>query len=230
MAQLLYSLFFLLLVLALYNVTAVDRSKFRTCELTSFCSRLRGKVNANIYKLLPDTGKVHASGSSYTADLQHNGPNAQLFTLEIAFYTTGVPRVRIFEKTPLVRRADYSHDILLENLAPLPISQLTSVDTIAEYMLDAKYASMDKYVVLVSKADDATCKQEGVESVHKVAVVIAKDTCRISLVVNGEIVVTLNDRNMFQFEYSRKKKASATPAVTDEAAVDVAAKLVQGNK
>lgn len=49
----------LLLVLGLTSAFAVDQSKFRTCDQTSFCRRHRGEHSAALYKYRLDKDSVH---------------------------------------------------------------------------------------------------------------------------------------------------------------------------
>ena len=87
----------LLLSVCLFWTLAVDRTKFRTCQQTSFCRRHRSAERGRQYLV---SGLKMDSPGVAIADLK-GGPNDVPLSLSVQFYTNGVSRIRVIEKKPL---------------------------------------------------------------------------------------------------------------------------------
>lgn len=66
----------LLLILGITSAFAVDQSKFRTCDQTSFCRRHRGEHSAALYKYRLDKDSVHFHLPSERNDADENAKAA----------------------------------------------------------------------------------------------------------------------------------------------------------
>jgi alpha 1,3-glucosidase len=188
-------------------VSAVDRSKFRTCDSTSFCRRLRASVSPATY------GAYNfAMMDEYFATVDLTPKGHAPLTLTVCMYNNFIPRIRIMD--PADKRADYSSDILLPQLKLLPLVKVTTSSDFKKLQLPSTLES-DTNSIVISHL-------EGNDD--KVAVVITlRPIFKVSLFVGGIERIKVNDRNMFFFENTRKKGGKT---VVNEA-VDKSAELIK---
>ena len=84
------------------GVWAVDRSKFKTCDTSSFCKRHRHRTTEPELRVLP--ASVALSGGDITASMHSDAPGAPPFRLVVHIYESGVARVKIMEVNDLPPR------------------------------------------------------------------------------------------------------------------------------
>ena len=78
-------------------VESVDRSKFKTCTQAGFCKRHRDKTAEPEWHVAAGSLALDAATATLSATVQSAAPGAPPFDLRIAFYATGVARVRLAE-------------------------------------------------------------------------------------------------------------------------------------
>lgn len=189
----------LVLAVALFVAVndAVDRSKFRTCDSTSFCRRHRELTRWATFRVNPST--IVASSTGLTAEVirTDNEPSEKsqpvVFTLELIVYEHGILRLKLNEKNPLKPRYEVP-DVLLSQLQ-------TAEGTYKDHKLSFGPSSA-------------------------FSAVISDDPFRLDVFVGNEKVISFNDRNLLQFEELQERQA-ATPepaAVEDEEATEEEAK------
>ena len=91
------SLLVLCALALLSAVSAVDRSKFRTCETAAFCRSHRGKSAEPELRIVTPSLRVDGSGV-VTAEVSAAVPGAPPFELTLQAFATGAVRMRILEK------------------------------------------------------------------------------------------------------------------------------------
>ena len=87
----------LICCLLLIVVDAVDRSKFRTCSLTGFCRRYRGKKGLGPYRI--DSSSVFTDGQIIKADIT-GSVESPIIKLLISVYSQETFRIKISEESP----------------------------------------------------------------------------------------------------------------------------------
>jgi len=113
-----FRFYFVIFVIATFLVQfgqAVDRSKFRTCDQTSFCKRQRNLERTEAWNL--DLRTITTTDSGIRADLiKREASGLEVpFILEITAYGEGIARLRINEKAPLKKRYEVQ-DVLLPSI------------------------------------------------------------------------------------------------------------------
>lgn len=78
-------------------VASVDRSKFKTCTQAGFCKRHRDKTAEPEWHVAAGSLAVDAATATLSASVQSAAPGSPPFDLRIAFYASGVARVRLAE-------------------------------------------------------------------------------------------------------------------------------------
>lgn len=189
----------LVLAVALFVAVndAVDRSKFRTCDSTSFCRRHRELTRWATFRVNPST--IAASSTGLTAEVirTDNEPSEKsqpvVFTLELIVYEHGILRLKLNEKNPLKPRYEVP-DVLLSQLQ-------TAEGTYKDHKLSFGPSSA-------------------------FSAVISDDPFRLDVFVGNEKVISFNDRNLLQFEELQERQAAAPEpaAVEDEEATEEEAK------
>jgi len=103
----------LLIVVILVSLSlAVDRTKFKTCNQSSFCNRQRNFVNGLLdYYIVPDSAQIN--GATFSAKIEERSSNTR-FSLDITRYTDDVLRIKINEQNPLKQRYEVK-DVVMEN-------------------------------------------------------------------------------------------------------------------
>jgi hypothetical protein len=75
---------------------AVDRSKFRRCDQAGFCKRHRGKASEPELRVMAGSVAMPQPGR-LAATVHSDAPGAPLFDLSVAFYESGIARMRLTE-------------------------------------------------------------------------------------------------------------------------------------
>jgi len=78
-------------------VNGVDRSKFRTCETSSFCRRHRGVSSEPELRVVLPSVRVDGKGV-VTAELSAAVPGSPPFELSLQAFATGAVRMRVLER------------------------------------------------------------------------------------------------------------------------------------
>jgi alpha 1,3-glucosidase len=183
----------LAVVCLLVATEAVDRSKFRTCQQTSFCRRWRN-TNDRGRPYLVGSKTVQEGEGRVNAEL-HGGPSNVQLSLDIRFYTSGASRVRIEEKAPLNGKRWEPNDIVMEhNLQPAAFRSLAAGDPALPAALAT--ANLDNYLVYAFAGE--TSKETSVLAVQK-------SPFNLELFVEGRSAVQANKRGLFHFEHHRKR-------------------------
>lgn len=89
--------FLVAVAILLVIVSAVDRSKFRTCADTGFCRRHR-LLTPGVAKFVLDASSVNLSPNGIQARIL--GPSSSSLFLNVDVYNGGTARVRISEQRP----------------------------------------------------------------------------------------------------------------------------------
>ena len=167
----------------LSKVEGVDKHKFRTCALTGFCRRHRGKTPEHSYWVAPTT----VSGADGTAPLHaHLEGGPVPLALEVTFLGSGVARARITEpKNPRWEVPD-----VIEPLAQTPHRVLQPGDPKAPPGAPA--------------AGSGVIIAYGKESTNAVLVITYKPF-KLEQYVGGELAISANSRSLFHFEHRHSK-------------------------
>lgn len=187
--------------------SAVDRSKFRTCEQGSFCRRYkkwisRPEVETPLWNVLPGSREALPSGG-FSFKVQHVAEAEPHLLLKLEFFSSGVVRVRLGEINPLYPRHEIPAGDVIND--PPPASAQVSVDA------DTKFSFTSASGIPVQ-------------------VELKTSPLAVEVSSNGRLVQRLNARNFLNFERYRKPKEYRPPdslatsgADADGAILDAAA-------
>ena len=115
----------LLLLVSLYSVQSVDRSKFKSCDQSGFCKRCRAvQPGASLYEVEPNT--LHVSPTSLDT-LVVNNKNGVKFKLSIIGLVDNTFRLKINEAYPLKPRFEVPL-VLVSEPEPAAISVVSRDD------------------------------------------------------------------------------------------------------
>ena len=115
----------LLLLVSLYSVQSVDRSKFKSCDQSGFCKRCRAvQPGASLYEVEPNT--LHVSPTSLDT-LVVNNKNGVKFKLSIIGLVDNTFRLKINEAYPLKQRFEVPL-VLVSEPEPAAISVVSRDD------------------------------------------------------------------------------------------------------
>lgn len=201
----------LLLLLTTVTVTAVDKSKFRTCQSTGFCKRYRDHKPAS-HVSLPSAPTVpfllsdplplppfildpqfHVDTTSLDRKDPHKasatllgGPQGSVpLNLDIYFYKSGVARVKITEAKTRWQPPDV---ILEDQLTPTTYT----------------YNQQEGHITFTYDKENPQQKK---------AVRLGFNPFKVDLYVDDVNVMSLNSQNLFHFEHTRRKDGTV---VTDD--------------
>eukprot|EP01043_Picozoa_sp_COSAG02_P017594 COSAG02_NODE_800_length_17049_cov_14.510737_12_plen_980_part_00 len=174
----------------LQQAEAVDKHKFRTCAMTGFCRRHRGKTPEHNYWVAPTT----VSGTDGTEALHaHLEGGPVPLALEVTFLGSGIARARITEpKYPRWEVPD-----IIEPLAQTPHRTLQPGDPKAPAGTPA--------------AGSGIAIAYGAESTNSVLVITYKPF-KLEQYINGELAISANSRSLFHFEHRHHKGEAVAPA------------------
>lgn len=138
--------------------------------------------------------------------------------MEISLVNDFIPRIRVYEKSPLVKRADYSSDILI-SLTLLPLKLISSREDLqSQGGLNSKdidvitsTSSSNGFIVIVPSSLPSNFK--------KLAIIVNIKTLHIVYYLNGVALIQFNERGMFNFEHTRKSKSQQLVETTDSISV-----------
>ena len=162
-------------VLSSAIVTAVDKSKFRTCDQTGFCRRHRKHQPKSHYRV--DASSIIKENGRVKATLVGGPAEAVPLPIEITFLTTGVARVRITDPSK-------------ERWQP-PEVLLSKDIMLTQYTV----AKEDASSAIFSYSTDGVVK----------SVVLQFSPFKIDFQVKGQTMLSINSENMFHFEHTRNK-------------------------
>jgi alpha 1,3-glucosidase len=212
----------LLLALAALALTptpidAVDRSKFRTCEKTQFCSKFRNVQREELpssFRVLRDSIVQDSDAQLVRFQLQDGGPMALEGSLAFVLgeQQSALPalRVRLGEKfaDPKDPKTRWTSPDVLEPAADQtrPLRQLTAQEA------GLKTPVKEDEVLLFAP--------EGQEK-HLVAAIKIAESFGVDLYLDGEKVVSTNDDGLFHYEVRQDRAdAEAQAEAADQGAVD----------
>eukprot|EP01083_Nonionella_stella_P086344 239870_1 len=197
-------LLWVILFISVSTVFGVDRSKFRTCQQTSFCGRQRDQSaedRAAFYHVLADSIDVSKTGV-LTANLQlvdsrYDEPPKPL-ELSVSLILNDVVRVRVREREPIRPRYEVQDVVMERSLAGNPNVGAFDID----------------------KSANSVSVTFGASGQFKFVVTVAPEPFRAELYIDGEHTTSLNGEQLMKFEAYRER-APSTPSATDgEATVD----------
>ncbi|KAG2529694.1 hypothetical protein BBO99_00002239 [Phytophthora kernoviae] len=202
---------------------AVDRSKFRTCEKTQFCSKYRNVEHSELptkYQLSRSSIHLDVVSNLVSFDVHevnHGGlPLQGSLSFVLTAQQSAVPalRLRLAEKfaDPKDPKTRWTSDDILTSTAEQtrPLRQLT----VAEADLRATLED-DKTLLFAPEGQEE-------EKPHVVAALNLGAPFGVDLYLDGERVISSNDDGLFHYEV-RKDRAVAEAqagAVADQAAID----------
>lgn len=207
------------LLAALTAATAVDRSKFRTCNDASFCRRHRSKTSEPEFRVGPSTVKVDSVNGLVSATLTSDAAGSPPFNLAVHFYESGVARVRITEKDDNPPRWE-SPDVILESgTKPTPVSLLPAADEAVVRITGGKSTSLGTGATFAVYTVKATGKQAVVAIQHApLRIDVYVDGVNLegtplapTATATGNVlpVVSINSRSLSYFEHRRVKGGDA---------------------
>jgi len=175
------------------QVSAVDRSKFRTCEQGSFCRRFKKWVarpqrEEALWSVLPGT-KTSTAAGAYTFQVQHKNEAAAHLLLALDFYSSGVVRVRLNEIDPVYKRHVIPAGDCVAEAQDLALAQDVAV---------AEEGSATVFAFRSAAGSEVQAK-------------LVHSPFAVSLIVDGIVVQRLNDRNTLNFERYRTPKEDRPP-------------------
>lgn len=181
----------------LYTVTAVDRSKFRTCQDASFCRRHRDKTSEPEFRVLSDSIQVNKEGR-ISGILHSSVAGAPHFNLNFQVFESGTARVRITEKNDMSSRWE-SPDIVLENnLIQTPLTIVNPSDARVTALAGSN-----------SPRDGTTYVAYKTKDNHNNVIAIRHHPLQVDLYVDGyggtSPAVTINERSLTYYEHRRQK-------------------------
>jgi len=208
MTPLPYSLLPLLVALLLTTTLthAVDQTKFRTCTQTGFCRRHRNKAPANAYTAAllssnpnePYKFLLHP-GKGYT----QTHPN---LSLTVDPLSNGAVRVRVQENNPATARWESSDILLPDGL--VRCSSATHSETPQTVTISSSCSSPDG-------EDPAD-------------VVVSLSPFKITVKQGSEVLMSINEAQLFHFEHKRSKLGVPEPTAPTQS--DPAADHHNGKK
>mmetsp|Transcript_15366 Transcript_15366/g.33773 ORF Transcript_15366/g.33773 Transcript_15366/m.33773 type:complete len:1019 (-) Transcript_15366:265-3321(-) len=190
----------LLAAVVIPQASAVDRSKFRTCEQGSFCRRFRQwikrpEIEKPLWTIFKEKSE-NVGGGEYHFQVKHVHEATPHLLLRVNAYSSGIVRFRLGEIDPVHKR----HEI--------PVG-----DAIA----DPPPVGSEK--VDWMELPEASVLSFETEAGAKVKVEIRHSPLAMAVAVNGQIVQRLNSRNFLTFERYRKPKELRPPDELRDAAV-----------
>lgn len=176
----LLTLFFIAILLeTVFYVHAVDRSKFKRCSQSGFCSRQRNFVKG-IFNYSIDPTTVNISGPRLKAIIHEKKTNID-FLLEITRYQDNIVRIKINEKAPLFKRYEVQDVILEEKLQEVPFNRVFQDLQQQQHLLH--FGDNDEFLLILDHNNVA-----------------------FKFFINKEPAITINKRGLFYFEHYRSKQ------------------------
>lgn len=173
-----HALAVLLLVALLGSATAVDKHKFRTCDMTGFCKRHRHKVPQVQYHVNPATVKGLEGKQPVTATL---AGGAVPLELQVTFLGSGIARARITD----------------------PAKPRWEVPDVIEPLGAAPHTILPESHALAPGGSHGVAIAFGEAGEHQSVLVITFAPLKLELFINGELALSANSRNLFHFEHHR---------------------------
>ncbi|XP_062341665.1 neutral alpha-glucosidase AB-like isoform X2 [Osmerus eperlanus] len=166
----------LLISVFLSFTQAVDRGNFKTCDQSSFCSRLRGmKPGQSPYRALLET--LQLSDSRLTLQLINDNNKVRLL-LELYRLQGNMTRVKINELKPIKPRFEVP-DVLIADPPTEPLSVVTQ----------------DRGAVVLSLGGGGERR-----------VIVNAQPFRLDIMEGPQVLLSLNARGLLAFEHLRYRK------------------------
>lgn len=192
-------------------ISAVDRNKFRRCDQTAFCTRLRGGSNYaqnQKYHIRAETVSFDQATAKLVGDIQNGLQPLQpalAFTISFLAATSSpqVPtasaiRFTVKEKQGKYERyqvRDVVQDYMLQSPSITPTVHLTSTHAEATWTQVGVGESYDQTDVLL--------KQSQVS--HQMKMTLQYNPFQLKFFVDNELVMLANSKNLMQFEQYRDR-------------------------
>ncbi|KDO20441.1 hypothetical protein SPRG_14313 [Saprolegnia parasitica CBS 223.65] len=193
-----------LLALGLALVSAVDRSKFRRCDQSSFCAAQRGKAGEG-YTLVPPATLPTSPLSAYFFSLET--PHKKPLYASLSFLAAGSVRMRVSEvafehdfdgfneKNDITKPRWQPHDVLVDT-AHAPFQRIASTPLTTLGPNDLAFQSID--------------------GAHDVVVVLRGDAFAMAVYVDGELSVSANTLGQMHYDPRHVRESSATDVDTEK--------------
>ncbi|CAF0913171.1 unnamed protein product [Rotaria sordida] len=176
---------FILFILNIPSIENVDRSNFKTCEQSSFCRRQR-KYKPDISPYEIDLNSTKIIKNGHLRFLLLNTLKSHIkFKLEIFTLEHNSLRIKINELNPIRKRYEVKYSLVGE----------------------LKLVNMN-----ITKSDE---KQIEVNFGERTKFLLNAKPFRLDLFTNDIFVMSVNSKNMFNFEYYRKKPESNKTATNN---------------
>ncbi|CAF0994522.1 unnamed protein product [Adineta steineri] len=171
----LLNLIFILYILNIPSSENVDRNNFKTCEQSAFCRRQR-KYKPDISPYEVDLRSMKTIQSGHLQFILHNTLKSPIkFQLDIFTLEHNSLRVKINERNPIRKRYEVEHALVGE-----------------PKLVDVKLTNLDGKQVEGSFGKSAKF-------------LLNAKPFRLDLFTNGIFVMSVNSKNMFNFEHYRTK-------------------------
>ncbi|CAF4438924.1 unnamed protein product [Rotaria sp. Silwood2] len=176
---------FILFILNIPSVENVDRSNFKTCEQSSFCRRQR-KYKPDRSPFEVDLNSMKIVKNGHLRFLLFSTLKSHIkFKLEIFTLEHNSLRVKINELNPIRKRYEVKYS--LDGEPKLVNMNITKSD---ENNMEVNFGKTSKFLLNAKPV-------------------------RLDLFTNNIFVMSVNSKNMFNFEYYRKKPESNTTATNN---------------
>ncbi|CAF2946311.1 unnamed protein product [Rotaria sp. Silwood2] len=176
---------FILFILNIPSVENVDRSNFKTCEQSSFCRRQR-KYKPDRSPFEVDLNSMKIVKNGHLRFLLFSTLKSHIkFKLEIFTLEHNSLRVKINELNPIRKRYEVKYS--LDGEPKLVNMNITKSD---ENNMEVNFGKTSKFLLNAKPF-------------------------RLDLFTNNIFVMSVNSKNMFNFEYYRKKPESNTTATNN---------------
>mmetsp|Transcript_118101 Transcript_118101/g.220808 ORF Transcript_118101/g.220808 Transcript_118101/m.220808 type:complete len:1022 (+) Transcript_118101:138-3203(+) len=193
-------------LMAFPSCSAVDRSKFRTCEQGSFCRRYkkwiaRPDIDKPLWSIVPGSRQTWSSGN-FSFMIKHVAEAEAHLMLRLEFFAAGIVRARLGEIDPVFPRHEIPHGDVIHETLPASAEVKVEGDSIFTFTTTAGAA---------------------------VKVELKTSPLALDMSINGQLVQRLNARNFLNYERYRKPKAyrpsdpMASDADADKVTLDAAA-------
>jgi len=175
----------------LQPASAVDRSKFRTCEQGSFCRRFkkwmaRPQLEDALWSVLPDT-RAALQGGGFSFSVKHKNEAQPHLLARLNLYASGMVRLRLSEVDPVFPRHEIPPGDAVADPSPPEAEVQVSTD-----------AGATVFTFTTTTGANVVAKLRHVPLTLEVS-------------VNGRLVQRLNGRNYLNYERYRKPNKELLP-------------------
>lgn len=179
-------------------VSSVKREDFKSCSESAFCRRnrqlakdiLSATTKDNAYVIQPNS--INFSQAKFTADVLSPNDNIML-ELGIYFLDNEAVRIRVDEKAPIRPRYDEAKHHVLVKEPILQDSESVSREILESGVHAISYSSGGRFKALVQP-----------------------NPLKIDFLKDDDIILTFNERGLFNFEHFRVKEEADISKKVDE--------------